>query len=131
MTFPQVEYRNVSVSTRALVGSAAVPTVGGAFINLARVGVGVFLSLSWSNKSIDSLDKRNIRGQLWLLGKDAEGSWLVVFQQHRYHTHSPDCHLFPHSLPPIQSLLFLKPKTQELKILTNISGVLKPVGMYI
>ena len=36
----QVEYRNLNISTEALVGSAAVPTVGSSFVNLARVSPG-------------------------------------------------------------------------------------------
>ena len=33
----QVEFRDVTITTQALVGSAAVPTVGSSFINLAKV----------------------------------------------------------------------------------------------
>ena len=38
---PQVEYRDLHISTRALVGAAAEPTVGRAFIDLARSLVGL------------------------------------------------------------------------------------------
>ena len=39
LPYPQVEYRDLNIQTEALVGSAAVPTVGSSFINLARVSL--------------------------------------------------------------------------------------------
>ena len=128
----QVEYRDLNISTEALVGSAAVPTVGSSFVNLARVrkqqqGAGVRnlgeVGHRWIGLRINLASRTSTCTDY--LPSSPAGWTLTICTPLPLQLRT----LPTPPLPPVlQSLVCLKPHTREIKVLQNNNGVILPVS---